>query len=530
MPRNRNPPLIPMEVVIEAADLREASSSPKRTRTLDDLVDELEYADLSKSDKVWRLLELCDWDGSTVTLRNDDDDVPYHLLHECLNRKAFRAARFLIEDGKVNMVDGCDALLQLCTAPYPFPDKKLALVHLLLDHGAHPDFHNERGQTPLQLAYQHRARLDLLTVLADASSDVNARDPLTGYTVLHQAVTDNADRIVRMLLQRGADPDAANPRTGDLPLVSAAHLPTDACLQVLLRHEGIHVNAVNHDGRTALALTENPAAGMLLLRRGARSDAPHAATGVTPLHTALDLWCRWRRGENLAVLLFGSHKPTQRHTTTTNGNKKKKMALLDLLVDQASDVNLRDHHGRTVLHYAAEVRHTPAPEYVQALVQQCGADPNARDRNGWTPLHTAVAFGNYATAATLVDLGVTLTVRDSVGRTALHVMGKDSVAVERLPQMELSQAIRLLAFGAEAPPPPYVVPHHHGPDDDEQGDTTHHEDDNKDAEAPLIHKCLMKGFDFRAADRLGNLPFFYATDDSLHYLMVHAAACQGLMG
>jgi len=203
------------------------------------------------------------------------------------------------------------------------------------------------------------------------------------------------------------------------------------------------------------------------------------------------------------------------------------------LVNQTTDIHLRDHHGRTVLHYAAEVRHTPAPEYVQALVIEKGACVDAVDRNGWTPLHTAVAFGNYATAAMLVDLGACLTIRDIMGRSPLHVMGLDSVAVTRLSQLELAHAIRLLAFGAEAPLPPYVVPHHHhhplspnhdGPNEDE----THHEDD--DLQVPLIQKFLMNGFDFRVADRLDNLSFFYAADTTLHYLMVHAAACQGLFG
>ena len=165
-----------------------------------------------------------------------------------------------------------------------------------------------------------------------------------------------------------------------------------------------------------------------------------------------------------------------------------------------------------------------------------GAYIDAVDRNGWTPLHTAVAFGNYATAAMLVDLGARLTIRDIMGRSPLHVMGLDNVAGTRLSQLELSHAIRVLAFGAEAPPPPYVVPHHHhhhhhhlssnhdGPNEDE----THHEDD--DLQAPLIQKFLMRGFDFRVADRLDNLSFFYAADITLHYLMVHAAACQGLFG
>eukprot|EP00977_Amphora_coffeiformis_P020834 scaffold8601_cov191-Amphora_coffeaeformis.AAC.4 len=514
MPR-KSPLLIPMEVVI--ANREEAEPhSPKRVRNLDNLVDELEYADLSNVDKVWKLLQRCEYNGSTVVIQR----VPYQLLQECLDRKAYRAARFLIQDGEVAMLDACKALQSICAAPYPFPDKKLALVHLLLEHKTIPDYKDERGYTALKLAYENKARIDLLTLLASVTEQKERN------ALLHLAVADNKDKIVRMLLQQGADPNQIDAQ-GRPPLVVAAHLPTDACLQVLLRH-GANVNGINKDGRTVLALTENPAAAMVLLRRGARSDT-NDQDGVTPLHTALNLWCRWRRGENLAVLLF-SHPKQQQDQGQPQQQQQDNAALLDLLVDQASDINVCDVHGRTILHYAAEVRHTPAPEYVQALVMQKGASMNARDKNGWTPLHTAVAFGNYATAAMLVELGAHLTARDAMERTPLHVMGLDNVAVTRLPQLELPHAIRLLAFGPEAPLPPYVVPHHHSPSDEEDDDQddTHHEDD--DLEAPLIQKFLMRGFDFRATDRLNNLPFFYATDNTLHYLMVHAAACQGMFG
>lgn len=499
---------------------RHKSSGAARLYNLDDLIDQMEHADVSTLDKVWKLLHRYGWDGSTVTMQQA---TPCHLLTECLPRHALRAARFLIDQAKVDTVDACQALLHICAHPYPWPDQKLSLVQLLLTHSAHPEYKDKQGRTALQLVYDNKARLDMLTVLA-AVTDINQRCQTNGHTLLHKAVADNQDKVVRMLLfqQHGANPNLLDGQ-GRLPFVVAAHLPTDACLQMLLR-AGADVHLRNVDGRTALALTENPAASMLLLRRGARSDVPSANDGVTALHTALDLWCRWRRGENLAVLLF---RPYPHHLVESSSSAASTAAgLMDLIVNQAADVNVCDHHGRTPLHYACQVAHTPAPEYVQALVQQKGADITASDKNGWTPLHVAVAFGNYATAAVLVDLGANVQARDVAGRTALHVMGLDRVAARKLPHMNASHAIRLLAFGPEAPPPPYVVPHHHPPEDDPSVTSTHHEQDNE--QAPLIQKCLLRGFDFCAVDNLHNLPFAYATDDTLHYLMVHAAACQGL--
>lgn len=95
-------------------------------------------------------------------------------------------------------------------------------------------------------------------------------------------------------------------------------------------------------------MIENPAAALALLQKGARSDATDE-NGITPLHTAFGLWVRWRRGHSLS------------------NNPFHQQALADLLVAQASDIDICDFHGRTPLYYAAEEHHCPALEYVQYL-------------------------------------------------------------------------------------------------------------------------------------------------------------------
>lgn len=504
-------------------------------------------------EQIWKLLHCYGWDGSVVMIQGK----PFHLLQECLQNHMYETARFLIKYAHVDMEQASQALLDLAAQPDAlcYREKFTLILLLLSDTDAHPEYQDDKGRTALQLAYENKARFGFLATLAGVT---NTDQRYKGNTLLHQAVQDNQERVVRMLLQHGhANPNLID-RHGHLPLVTAAHLPTDACLQVLLRHEA-NVNMVNADGRTALRLVENPAASRLLLQQGARSDVADK-DGVTPLHTAFGLWCRWRRGQNLAVLLFPSSSSRSHDEATTTNNdgtennnsnnhhdNVKHTGLLDLLVQQASDINVRDHHGCTVLHYACQVGHAPAPLYVQGLVER-GADLTARDDNGWTALHVAMAFGNYDTATTLVDLGAPLDTRDTLGRTALHVMGLHRLAAIRLPRQEVSHAIRILAFGPEAPPPPSSTvpppPHYHqdnafknDKDDDDLSDqqraTQHFPKQEAQSEASamvatLIDKCLHKGFDFTSMDHLQNLPFVHAPDDTLHYLMVHAAACQGL--
>lgn len=84
---------------------------------------------------------------------------------------------------------------------------------------------------------------------------------------------------------------------------------------------------------------------------------------------------------------------------------------------------------------------------------------NASDASGWTPLHVAVAYGNYNTAGALVSMGADITQRDIFGRTPIHLMGMDKRAMAKCPNCHESDAIRITAFGRrQAPPPRFVAP------------------------------------------------------------------------
>ena len=59
------------------------------------------------------------------------------------------------------------------------------------------------------------------------------------------------------------------------------------------------------------------------------------------------------------------------------------------LLESGADVDARDKNGWTPLHWA--VRYIQEPEVLRVLIQ-AGADVDARDGRGATPLHTAAAF------------------------------------------------------------------------------------------------------------------------------------------
>ena len=92
-----------------------------------------------------------------------------------------------------------------------------------------------------------------------------------------------------------------------------------------------------------------------------------------------------------------------------------------------ADPNARDVFGLTPLHRAAEISQTPA--VITALVN-AGADPNARTERpsayGFTPLHLA-AFGQTPAVVTaLLNAGADPNARTGSGNTPLHLAAAHS--------------------------------------------------------------------------------------------------------
>jgi ankyrin repeat protein len=74
-----------------------------------------------------------------------------------------------------------------------------------------------------------------------------------------------------------------------------------------------------------------------------------------------------------------------------------------------------DRIGRTPLHYAA--LEGKLDEAKRLLTE--GADPSARDDNGWTPLHFAAQSWQMEMASLLLSSGAPVDAQDSNGNTAL---------------------------------------------------------------------------------------------------------------
>ena len=91
------------------------------------------------------------------------------------------------------------------------------------------------------------------------------------------------------------------------------------------------------------------------------------------------------------------------------------IAAAQVLLEAGANPNARDQWGQTPLHRAAA--HLTASLLLIEPLLAAGADLDARDKKGRTPLHLAAANEYTSAVDALIDAGADLDARDKYGET-----------------------------------------------------------------------------------------------------------------
>ena len=278
--------------------------------------------------------------------------------------------------------------------------------------------------------------LPVACLLAAVASPVLAEPPDLR---LLNAVRETDRGAVRVLLQEGADVNAAQP-DGATALHWAAYLD-DLKTTRLLIDAGAAVDAANELGATPLYLAcenGNPALVRALLEAGASPDAT-LPSGETALMTAA------RTGSAGAVAALLAHgaavdarEAMEDQTALMWAVSQRHSAVVEVLVDAGADVHARsrvrpvvvahsprtgapgavvtvDEGGYTPLLFAARSGDLASAK----LLLAAGADPNDTAPAGTSALVVATHSGHAALAAALLEAGADANA-SGAGYTPLH--------------------------------------------------------------------------------------------------------------
>ncbi|KAF4218731.1 hypothetical protein CNMCM6805_003673 [Aspergillus fumigatiaffinis] len=235
-------------------------------------------------------------------------------------------------------------------------------------------------------------------------------------TPLHQAVRKGDERMVKALINAGADVSAQ-----DNSARTALHLACEAeeagIVQLLL-DDGADPSTADYNGRTPLheAVGRDTIILQKLLRRdGVDLNPREMLNGLTPLFYEASLG---RKDAFTELIYYGADADI----CSVNGETVLQRATLGnhadivrLLLDRGVNINVRDSHGYTAVLVAAIAG---ANECLQLLLK-AGADISVVDNYGRNALHIAAWNGRKSTVRLLLRKGVDPKALDNRGSCAL---------------------------------------------------------------------------------------------------------------
>ena len=114
------------------------------------------------------------------------------------------------------------------------------------------------------------------------------------------------------------------------------------------------------------------------------------------------------------------YKSTPLHWASSIGDNSNDGSVARFLLEHGADINAQNRQGLTPLHWASN---SGTPEVVRVLLEH-GADVEVKDDTGRTALHWTSSSGRLEVVRLLLEHGADVVVKDNSGKTALHWASK----------------------------------------------------------------------------------------------------------
>ena len=313
-------------------------------------------------------------------------------LHRCIRgNDAEKAVELVLNDGlDINTPALCNRTPLLWASLSSSGE----FIETLIDLGANVNAQRTDDKvTPLILSGGWNNFMAVYLLL-DHGADANiGRDD--GYTPLHRAVSEGFFDITKLLVQKGSNVNLQN-KEGRTPLF----------LGVANKHEQLIKLLIENEADVSIVYKENSTERFYLVRGKDRGRA--AWHYVLVKKHLLGLFLKQTQGGSLDVADFGD-------ILRSGWGKDPPDGTIDKILEEGDFKEIPDV---TLLHIASKENNEP--EIIDLLVK-FGANVNAQDAEGFTPLHLAAIHGNLKIVRKLVDLKADVNIITTDGKDAAEL-------------------------------------------------------------------------------------------------------------
>ena len=363
---------------------------------------------------------------ASVPLDNLQIQMGISALADTLaNLEIKRSGHYKIESLYRKTVDKVNSLSELHQCKRGNDAEKA--VELVLNDGLDINTPALCNRTPLLWASLSSSG-EFIETLIDLGADVNAQRTDDKVTPLILSASWNNFMAVYLLLDHEADSNIAR-ADGNSPLHIAVSNGFFHITKLLIK-KGSNVNLQNKEGRTPLFLgvknkqkhlikllieneadvtigyQENSTDRIYLVRGKGRGRA--AWQYVLVKKHLLGLFLKRMNGGSLDGADFGA-------VLRSGWGKDPPEGTIDQILEEC---DFKEIPGVTVLHIASKENNEP--EIIDLLVKS-GANVNAQDAEGFTPLHMAAIHGNLKIVKKLVDLEADVNIVTTDGKNAAEL-------------------------------------------------------------------------------------------------------------